>query len=214
MNNYFFIFDVESIGLHGEGFAVAGGVWDSSGKNHSEFLFACPPDNAEGRKDDREWIAENVAEMPYMFDNPRDVRLAFWNQWEAAKLLFPGIVMAAECLWPVEARFICRCIEDDGTARIWSGPYPFHEIASIMLSAGMDPMETYARLESEQPPHHPMADVRLSARLLSHALQLLADINEGPDPILDTDYDPTPYCSHCGARESRFCDCGPISKDD
>lgn len=30
----------------------------------------------------------------------------------------------------------------------------------------------------------------------------------------DADYDPTHYCSHCGARESRFCDCGPISKDD
>lgn len=37
---------------------------------------------------------------------------------------------------------------------------------------------------------------------------------EEPDPTLEPDYGPTPYCSHCGAKEARFCDCGPISKDD
>jgi hypothetical protein len=27
------------------------------------------------------------------------------------------------------------------------------------------------------------------------------------------DYDPTPYCSYCGAMSSRNCDCGPIAEN-
>lgn len=32
--------------------------------------------------------------------------------------------------------------------------------------------------------------------------------------IPEEDYDPTPYCAHCGAMKSENCHCGPISKDD
>ena len=81
--------------------------------------------------------------------------------------------MAAECLWPVEARFIRDCITDDAQ-RLPEAPYPFHEIASIMLAAGMDPMASYPRTPSEMPPHNPLADARLSARLLSEALAKIA----------------------------------------
>ncbi len=38
-----FIFDVESVGLHGEGFAVAGGVYRAeNAAAQSEFRFCCP----------------------------------------------------------------------------------------------------------------------------------------------------------------------------
>ncbi len=77
--------------------------------------------------------------------------------------------MAAECLWPVEARFIHDCITDDAQ-RLSAAPYPFHEIASVMLASGMDPMATYNRTPSEMPRHNPLADARQSARLLSEAL--------------------------------------------
>ncbi len=39
--------------------------------------------------------------------------------------------------------------------------------------------------------------------------------DDEPEPSLyDEDYDPTPYCAHCGAMKSANCHCGPISPDD
>ena len=38
--------------------------------------------------------------------------------------------------------------------------------------------------------------------------------DEDGDPSVDSDYDPTPYCSWCGAKTAKNCDCGPISPDD
>lgn len=170
---HFFVFDVESVGLHGEGFAVAGGVYQRDGTALLEFCFACDPGDADGRQDDREWVKANVPSIEITNLEPHGVRDAFWKVWLDAKEKFPGIVMAGECLWPVEARFVCSCV-DDNSSRRWKGPYPFHEISSFMAAAGMDPMATYERRESEKPAHHPLKDARLSARLLVEALDRLA----------------------------------------
>lgn len=170
----FFVFDVESIGLHGEGFAVAGGVVFFDGRESDMyFCFACEPLVAIGADDDRLWVSKNVPPLEYLCESPKEVRGCFWTQWEMVKLLFPGIVMAAECLWPVEANFVEACIKDYPAKRNWEGPYPFHEIASYMAAAGMDPMATYERLPNETPAHHPLNDARQSARLLALALEKL-----------------------------------------
>jgi hypothetical protein len=166
----FFVFDVESIGLHGEGFAVAGGVYLGNGAAQWEFRFCCPAEMAEGLLTDRDWVYKNVPVMEITHRNTLGLRMAFWSEWEKAKAW--GAEMAAECLWPVEARFVQACIKDDAQ-RLSDAPYPFHEIASIMLSAGMNPMENYERKASELPKHEPLADARQSARLLSEALALL-----------------------------------------
>lgn len=163
----FFIFDVESIGLHGEGFAVAGGVYLSNGSVQWEFCFCCPMDKADGLQSDRDWVNRNVPVMDITHRDTYGLRLAFWKEWEKAKS--SGAEMAAECLWPVEARFLKDCITDDAQ-RLPTAPYPFHEISSVMLAAGMNPMATYARTPSEMPCHNPLADSRQSARLLSEAL--------------------------------------------
>ncbi len=170
----FFVFDVESVGLHGEGFAVAGGIY-IDGSARSEFRFCCPPSEADGTDDDRAWIAANVPAMEITHLDPGGVREAFWREWVAAKERHPEIKMAGECLWPVEATFVVRCIQHRPKERNWEGPYPFHEIASIMLAAGMDPMATYKRQPSELPAHEPLADARLSARLLAEALRTMAN---------------------------------------
>ncbi len=188
---YFFIFDVESIGLHGEGFAVAGGVYLRNGAIQSGFCFCCDPDEALGSDEDRLWVKQNVPVMEITHRGPLGARDAFWKKWEEAKARYPGIVMMAECLWPVEARFVAACVEDS-PSRNWEGPYPFHEIASFMAAAGMDPMETYARRPSEMPPHNPFADSRLSARLLVEALDRL---QERPVP------EQLPACPCCHSNE-------------
>lgn len=166
----FFVFDVESIGLHGEGFAVAGGVYLANGAAQWEFHLACPPCKAEGLLNDREWVNKNVPFMDVTHRDTFGVRMSFWEKWVKAKS--EGAEMAAECLWPVEARFLHDCITDDAQ-RLADAPYPFHEIASVMFAAGMNPLATYDRTPSEMPPHNPLADARQSARLLSEALSKL-----------------------------------------
>lgn len=168
----FFVFDVESIGLHGEGFAVAGGVYFADGTvdKESEFVFSCHPDDARGDESDRKWVRENVPYIACGVNDAMGVRTNFWDRWMIYKAKYPNLVMAAECAWPVEANFLSACIADDPANRSWEGPYPLHEIASFLAAAGMDPMATYDRLQSEMPKHHPLGDARQSSRLLCEAL--------------------------------------------
>lgn len=170
-NQPIFVFDVESVGLHGEGFAVGGGVW-IEGIAQESFLLACDPDLADGSISDRQWVNENVPALPWVADDPRDVRRRFWEVWEGAKRDYPGVVMAADCGWPVEARFLAACVNDD-KKRGFEGPYPFHEIATVLELAGMDPLQKFPRTDFELPAHNPLADAIQSARLLTHALRLL-----------------------------------------
>lgn len=167
----YFVFDVESVGLHGEGFAVAGGIYLANGAVQREFRYACPSEQAEGVEEDREWVNKNVPVLEITHRTPMGVRSAFWVEWMNAK----GVCdcMAVECGWPVEARFLAACIDDNPAERRWKGPYPLMEIASFMAAARMDVMKKYERTPSELPEHDPLADARLSARLLSIALQIL-----------------------------------------
>lgn len=165
----FFIFDVESMGLHGEGFAVAGGVYLANGAAQWEFRYACPTGSAWcDDAEDRTWVDANVPVLETTHRTPELMRHAFWQHWLKAKKA--GAQMAVECGWPVEAEFLHRCIHDQYPGRKWDGPYPLHEIATYMAAAGMDPMAQYKRRPSELPMHDPLADARLSARLLSEAL--------------------------------------------
>jgi hypothetical protein len=168
----FFVFDVESIGLHGEGYAVGGGVFFTDGTSDPgfEFTFAANPDLAEGDQSDRDWVRDNIPNLPITHPKPSLIRGHFWTLWLEAKKKYPSITMAAECGWPVEANFLARCVQDQKESRNWQGPYPLHEIASFMEAAGMDPMATYDRLPSEEPKHHPLGDAKQSARLLMQAL--------------------------------------------
>lgn len=169
---HYLVFDVESVGLHGEGFAVAGGVYNPDFDCIYEFAFHCPIDAAKGTDEDRKWVKENVkiSESSLEFPKPEDIRDQFWSEWVCLKIKHPDLVMAVECGWPVEGHFLNSCVSDKADSRNWHGPYPLHEIASIMLMANMDPMATYVRRPNELPAHEPLADSRLSARLLNEAM--------------------------------------------
>lgn len=182
LNAPWLVIDVESVGLHGEGFAVAGGIYRNYvktvqvGPTEDEFCFACEPEAAQGTVDDLLWIQENVPYSLYQnptHDAPRQVREAFWRIWTQAKAKHPEIKIAGECIWPVEARFLAQCVEDDRAVRNWDGPYPFHDVASFLAAADMDPLATYPRTSAERPAHHPLNDARQSARLLFDALRRL-----------------------------------------
>ena len=170
----YFIFDVESIGLYGEGFAVAGGIYKEDGSCLKEFAFHCFSGNAKGLAEDRQWVNYNVtvSESSMLYNTPWGIRDAFWNEWLHAKHIHSA-TMFVECGFPVETNFLSACINDQLISRYQEGPYPMHEIATVMLCAGMDPMKTYERLPNELPSHEPLADSRLSARLLFEAFDEL-----------------------------------------
>jgi hypothetical protein len=165
------VFDCESIGLHGETFAVGYVVVRSEGEELESACWSCHVDYAEGPSEGYIWVGENVPDLDCTHDGPVDLRSAFWAVWLAWK--DRGAVLCADCSWPVEARFLAACVDDDSSARQWEGPYPLYDLASLRLAAGKDPLATEDRLPHELPVHNPLADALQSARLLVETLSVL-----------------------------------------
>lgn len=186
------VFDVESIGLHGEAFAVAWVVL-LDGKRVEEGWVACDPDQAAGTEEGRKWIMENVIGSPgldaplegappvNMVDRPTSVFNFFWSVWQHQKA--QGAELWADCAWPVEARLLIRAVDymfppfrklnmPEGT-RDWEGPYPLLDISTLVLACGLDPTAEFDRRVDEKPTHHPLADARQSARKLLECLEQL-----------------------------------------
>ncbi len=170
MSNAFFVFDVESIGLHGEGFAVGFVVVDQEGKTLEQGKFACTPYHAEGEFRDREWVENNCPLIMANYEWPHQIREAFWLRWVEWKK--KGALLIADCFWPVEAHFLSQCINDD-RARQADAPYPLIDLASLLFAQGKDPCETLDRRETELPVHDPLADARQSARILLASFEFL-----------------------------------------
>ena len=166
----FMVFDVESIGLHGEGFAFGYVVIKRDGTIVEEDLFSCFPDVAMGEAKNRKWIKANVPSLAIRTLTTRGVRDAFWECWMRWKAV--GAVLIAECAWPVEANFLEMCVEDSPVEREWEGPYPLHDLVTLMLARGLDPMTSYPRLKNELPAHNPLNDARQSARLFIELLNI------------------------------------------
>lgn len=168
----FMVFDVESVGLHGEGFAVAWVVVDRSGNRVAQAAYSCDPGQVRGDPDGLAWVAENVTVPPVgHLAHPAHVRDEFWRAWIYARER--GATLWADCCWPVEARFLAACVDDDRASRTWEGPYPLHDVATLRLAAGSDPLATVDRVPDELPAHNPLNDARQSARLLIEALEAI-----------------------------------------
>lgn len=143
------VFDVESIGLHGEGFAV-GYIVVHHGAVLSEHLLCVHPDTAIGQPQSRQWVMENV--WPQLLGAPlmpamTALREAFWAAWDAHRLR--GGQLMADCPWPVEANFLGACIAQDPGDRYWKGPYPLLDAQSL---------RTYGRARPTEDVHHPLRD--------------------------------------------------------
>lgn len=165
----FMIMDVESIGLYGEAFAVGYIMLDAELKEFAEGIFCCDPKLAIGCIHDYAWIEKNVPKLEINCLSPRDVRQRFWEDWVYYKN--QGALLFADCSYPVETNFLAQCVKDNN--KLNNSPYPLYDIASMLFSAGYDPIANYERREDELPKHDPVKDARQSSRLLIKAFSRL-----------------------------------------
>ncbi len=187
------VFDVESIGLHGEGFAAGWVVLEESSGEFSllsEGFGSCPPETADGDQAGRLWVAEHVClsaargyPLPRLCLDPVGLRDWFWE--ELSGLWQGGANLWADVPWPVEARFLHDCVEDEPSERRDRGPYPLLDVCSFKLAvtrasrldAGQDSpafLDQFRKLWPLEPKpisHHPLADARFSAVKLIHAIR-------------------------------------------
>lgn len=165
MKKKFLVFDVESIGLFGEGFAVGWTLIQANdGKELSFGMYSCPPDRARGSLQDREWVAANCPKLKETHSHPCYMRRAFNDILD--EILGGETWLAADVPWPVEASFLIEVTAHGTLPPI----YPLIDVASVRLAVGLDPLATESRLECELPVHDPLADARQSARLLMEAI--------------------------------------------
>jgi len=164
----YMVFDVESIGLHGLDFAVGFVIVNGFGVEIQSGLMSCGVNDTFGSSEDFAWCAENIPNIPVTHSCPKDMREAFWAQWLCWK--DRGALLVADCSWPVESRFLINCVDESPEARKWQGPYPLHDVASILLANWKNPIEKVQRLQTELPEHNPLNDARQSARILIEAL--------------------------------------------
>lgn len=170
MPDTFMVFDVESIGLHGEGFAVAWVVVNREGERLDEGCMACDPAQCDGTDESRLWVAKNVPKLEVTSPSKLHLRNYFWHEWR--RWAEKGAVLVADCAWPVEANFLNACVRLNHSEREWQGPYPLHDLASVLLAQGENPLTVTNRLPDELPAHHPLMDARQSARQLVACLKV------------------------------------------
>jgi hypothetical protein len=147
------IFDVESVGLHGEGFAV-GWVVVQRDEEREQGYASCPILRAAGNREERRWVTRNVLPRlpPPNCETTRQVRDVFWLVWE--RIREHGGEMMADCGWPVEANFLSACVIDE-PMRAMRGPYPLREASEIRRQLGRE-------VQGEHSDHHPTEDARQS----------------------------------------------------
>lgn len=170
----YMVFDVESVGLHGEGFAVGWVIIDERGIEYASGHYACDPNKAQKQDDDSLSWVENFCDWIVNVETPRHVRDEFWAAYNDCFYGIPGTdaMLVCDVPWPVESRFLVQCLVDN-PKRAERGPYPILDVASIRYAAGLSPLGSEKRYPDELPKHNALADARQSARLLLEAIQII-----------------------------------------
>jgi len=157
--------DIESDGLHGEAFAIGAVVAIISGEGVE--IIDTFSGVAEVERIENEWVRENV--LPALkdsglkkFSSRKEMRDAFWDFYKKWK--DQGAEIWGDVIWPVEANFFSQLIADGEGARDWDGPYPFHDLGTIL-----PPDVSRAEFTGVVYDHNPVNDALASV----HALQIV-----------------------------------------
>jgi len=158
-------FDVESNGLHGQPFALGAVLLDSDGQLIDQLELRCP---IEGDIDP--WDAEHVIpQLDGMIEHCptfSDFLEHFWRWFQDHK---DGALIFADFGYPVETGLLHMCQRQKLEERAWKGPYPLHDLGTLLLAKGYDPdinrVELATQLTSDHSAfrqHHPFYDALAS----------------------------------------------------
>lgn len=167
---YRIVFDVETVGLHGEAWQVGAVVMDDDWSIVQQVCWTANRDHARGTRFAHEWCDRMCGSSAESKLTPYNLRDGFYALWRAYAQKPGGCEMWADAGWPVEARFLLDVINDDHGRREWEGPYPLHEIGTVIMLKGGDCRQPLPRLADEKPIHHALNDARQSARILKHLM--------------------------------------------
>lgn len=168
----FISIDAECNGLAGQAFAVGLTLNDSSGEL-AHVVYRCPI----GEVKIDPWVQENV--IPALEDTYENCPGGYPQMLADVGETVAGwggrdVPLIAHVAWPVEARLLLDVYSGE---RVWDGPYPLVDVASVLLAKGHNPLsvDNYLRGNGipapEGSPHHPLYDARAAARCLRHLLR-------------------------------------------
>jgi hypothetical protein len=171
-----FSVDAETDGLYGPVWAIGAVVLNYWGEVVARFEGQVSPASLTNT-----WVIENVVphvNLP-LYGSARELRDAFWAFWMTWR---EGVVTISDIGSPVESGLFRTCVEDDPEARQWNGPYPLHEVSTLLFAVGQDPdvdrleyadMRSVSAMPGLQK-HNPVFDAYVSALCWLKAEKLLA----------------------------------------
>lgn len=138
-------FDCESNGLHGYTFAIGAVVLDVEKPEDTSNRFMGYVDIRLFRDID-EWVEANV--LPHvigsdleLYDTLAQLYDAFWDWFLINK---QDVLVFSDFGYPVETNFLSYLQKQD-KSRHWQGPYPLHDVGTLLLAAGASPDRTNRR---------------------------------------------------------------------
>lgn len=168
----YLVFDVESAGLMGKGFAFGYVVVLEDGTEIESGVQSAGIDSVICSPEDKIWLEANLPhEILYPKDQDRVsldlLRKCFLGVLEANQ----DAEVVVDCGYPVESGWLLE---------IGAKVYPLHELATALKMSGNDPTGHYPRLANEAPAHHPLYDARQTARLWLEALRDVSMVKMKP----------------------------------
>jgi hypothetical protein len=137
MKNYFCV-DAETDGLYGEVWAIGAVVMDD--KCQIVDSFECCIRNPQ-LKD--QWVIDNILGVvtssikdENKIDNYDDMLQKFWDFWMKHR---ESSICIVDVGYPVESHLFRVCVDKNRQERQWNGPYPTHEVATMLFAKGINP---------------------------------------------------------------------------
>ena len=142
-NNKYLFVDAETDGLYGKFISIAMVVADHAG-NELEHIYVGLSNPEKHIKE--KWVLENV--LPILgkyeeYDDEHSLLEAAWSFWRANA---QNSYVIADVMYPVESRLFAMCVEQDVEERIFQGPFPMLDLASMLYTVGINPLEAREKL--------------------------------------------------------------------
>ena len=175
MNQRYFVFDVESTSLHGEGFAagaiVCAPFYIQNFYHRIEIIDSFSLVSTEGMKNANKWVKKNV--IPQLLSMPKcktnkELRDKFYQFF----MKYKECDIYSDVNFPVETNFLSQIARDDLKNREFDMPYPLSDV-SHYIDISIDRLKKYKQLRTSERQdedtlkiHNPVSDSIISACLL------------------------------------------------